>query len=223
MFPGRFFSIRVTIIIVLVLFVSFGCKEPDSVIETAEYRISANGDSAILKSVTTTLSEYTVPESVLIDGIEYPVEEIGASAFSGQTSIERLYLPSSLKKIGGNAFYGCSSLRNAEIRADINEIPVSLFAGCTVLESVTIPKTVKKIGDEAFSGCSSLETVTLPTSLEIIGDSAFYKMTSMTEIKLPSGLLEIGEGAFQGSGLIELTIPESVESVGSSYRWLSES
>lgn len=56
----------------------------------------------------------------------------------------------------------------------------------------------------------------MPTSLEIIGDSAFYKMTSMTEIKLPSGLLEIGEGAFQGSDLIELTIPESVESVGSS-------
>ena len=159
MFPGRFFSIRVTIIIVLVLFVSFGCKEPDSVIETAEYRISANGDSAILKSVTTTLSEYTVPESVLIDGIEYPVEEIGASAFSGQTSIERLYLPSSLKKIGGNAFYGCSSLILLEIPDGVTTLEWILFSNCISLKSITIPSSVTEVGSDLFYGCECLESI----------------------------------------------------------------
>jgi hypothetical protein len=50
--------------------------------------------------------------------------------------------------------------------------------------------------------------------LQKIGDSAFAVCESLTSITLPSKLTEIGKHAFNNSGLIEITIPESVTKLG---------
>ncbi len=47
-----------------------------------------------------------------------------------------------------------------------------------------------------------------------IGDRAFYNCTGLTEVTLPNSVTSIGDAAFEYTGLKEVTIPGSVTSIG---------
>lgn len=82
---------------------------------------------------------------------------------------------------------------------------------------VTIPAGVKEIGAKAFQNTTDniIYTVSFPAGLTKIGYGAF-QMQLLRELELPEGLLEIGDAAFFGCGALEeVTIPASVQSVGS--------
>lgn len=79
----------------------------------------------------------SIPESVVHDGIMFPVTFINNSAFSG-CSITSITIPNSVTTIGEEAFSGCSNLSN-----------------------ITIPNSVNIIGDGTFSGCRNITTVTI--------------------------------------------------------------
>ena len=53
--------------------------------------------------------EYVIPEGV---------EEICNLAFKDCTNIERLFIPSTIKKIGLNAFYRCENLKEIHCRCE---------------------------------------------------------------------------------------------------------
>ena len=63
---------------------------------------------------------------------------IGAYAFSGNTKLEELRLPSSVKRIGTSAFQGCSSLKKVWFPANLNEIGKQAFDGCSKITHVSI-------------------------------------------------------------------------------------
>jgi hypothetical protein len=58
--------------------------------------------------------------------------------------------------------------------------------------------------------------ITLPSGLEEIGLRTFYDYMNLTHITLPDTLKTIGGDAFRQTGLVEITIPRSVESIISS-------
>ena len=53
----------------------------------------------------------------------------------------------------------------------------------------------RELGPGAFSGCAVLERIELPDTMESVGPDAF-RGTGLTEITIPESLLEIGPGAF---------------------------
>lgn len=123
--------------------------------------------------------EITIPETVVYNGQNYTVVEIGEYGFSnGLTSIT---LPSTLRKINDCAFYKTS------------------------LTSVDIPESVTSIGAHAFQDCGSLQSVTLHEGLSSIGAFAFMKCKALTQIELPVSLDAIGSMAFAETGLNKVT------------------
>ena len=78
---------------------------------------------------------------------------IGGNAFSGNTSITSIQIPSSITSIGGGAFDGCSSLTSITIPNSVTSIGYKAFYGCTSLTNITIPNSVTSIGQYAFYGC----------------------------------------------------------------------
>ena len=122
----------------------------------------------------------------------------------------------------------------------VTSIGERAFCGCCDLTSVTIPDSVVSIGQGAFYGCSGLTSITIPFVGEKIdgtGETSFdHIFTDIFEdvpvflkediialIDVPDSLKEviitggkdIGEGAFSGcSGLISVSIPDSVTSIG---------
>lgn len=84
------------------------------------------------------------------------------------------------------------------------------FAGCFGLRRVQLPVGIERIDLAAFSGCAKLESINLPEGLKVIDSKAFFYCESLHCISLPSTLTFVGTEAFQGTGLTEITIPESV-------------
>lgn len=142
-----------------------------------------------------------------LTGVDLPegLETIESRAFEGCSAITSLTLPASLRSIF-DSFTDCTSLTSLHINDGIERI--FGFEGCTSLTNVTIPDSVTMVG--GFGGCTSLEDVRLNASLKSIAGNAFKDCTSLKTIDLPDGLTQIGDSAFAGSGIEEITIPDSV-------------
>jgi hypothetical protein len=191
--------------------------------------VTSIGDSAF--SGCSSLTSVTIPESVT---------SIGSYAFYYCSGLTSVTIPDSVTSIGGWAFHRCSSLTSVTIGNSVTSIGNYAFYYCTGLTSITIPNSVTSIGDWAFAYCSSLTSVTIGNSVTSIGQSAFYRAAYYNdENNWQDGVLYIGQylieakssisGAYtikEGtrviadhafedcSGLIRVTIPDSVTSIG---------
>ena len=101
----------------------------------------------------------------------------------------------------------------------VTTINPNMFYDNGKLASVTIGKGVKTIGIQAFYNCGSDESVsdlavTLGENITQISENAFYYCKKLKSITLPSSLKLIEGSAFAGSGLTNITIPASVDSLG---------
>ncbi len=124
-----------------------------------------------------------------IDGL--PVVGLGANLFWSNKILEGVILPEGLQHIGDGAFRGCYYLKQIEL-----------------------PQGVKTIEDSAFYDCYSLKQIGLSENLETIGEFAFANCSNLKRIELPEGLKSIEHRAFYCTGLQEITIPSTVESLG---------
>lgn len=77
------------------------------------YILRSNG-TAYLAGYTSAgmlhVTSYNIPSTIEVDGKVYDVTEIGEEALSGNTTLETLYIPTSVTTIGANAFSGCTKL-----------------------------------------------------------------------------------------------------------------
>jgi len=132
---------------------------------------------------------------------------ISASAFTGNTSITAITIPSTYttiedgtgsNNIGNGAFSACTSLTSINASAS-NLTNIGNFAcnNCSELTSFSFPNTLTSIGVAAFNACVKLNNVSFPSSLQTIGDFAFTSCYAFTSLTLNSGLLSIGVHAFE--------------------------
>ena len=105
--------------------------------------------TAVLKEYKGEGGEVIVPSTVY----SYTVTEIADNAFSNNTAIEYIEIPSTVKDIGEYAFYGCTNLKKAVLPASVTMIKDATFYGCTKLEEIIIPASVTSIAANAFRDC----------------------------------------------------------------------
>ncbi len=77
------------------------------------------------------------------------VKTIGAEAFKGKTSINRVQIPDSVSVIGEGAFEECLHLNEIQLGNGVQQIRDRAFAGCPI-QKVVIPSSVEEIGLRAF-------------------------------------------------------------------------
>lgn len=147
-----------------------------------------------------------IPDSISVDGLKHIVAGVYTGAFQGNTDIETVLLPDSLRFIGGMAFRNCSNLR--QINMPLNcALTDRVFENCISLEEIEIRSRFNlENGIRLFSGCTSLKRVVMEKGF-YIGRRYFYGCTSLEELVLPSSIDEIGAEAFAGcNNLKKITI-----------------
>jgi len=190
-------------------------------------------------SVNGITHSFTMPANTELEIPEYifgqRVVQIGASAFANQQNLSTITLPSTVTHISANAFNGTTRLENIAVVASnihfFNQggvlyqrgIPMQLVHVPTAFNGhITIPNGIIEIPDNAFANRNRITGVAFSTSITRIGAGAFRNTPNLTHIStggvantLPSRITTIYPDTFNNSGISELTIPNSVTSIGS--------
>lgn len=82
------------------------------------------------------------------------------------------------------------------------------------IKSVVFPNSLKMIGAAAFANCNNLTEVELPNTLTRMDAGAFEQCNSLESVTISSGLKVIEAMAFRGCPLKNVTIPESIQTIG---------
>ncbi len=141
------------------------------------------------------------------------VTEIGKNAFHNQSALASVNIGtnSKLKKIGNNAFSGNSSLQSIYLPAGLSELGDDVFNNCGALDTITVAA-----GNTRYSGAGNclidLETNTLirgsnqsviPETVTKIGAAAFRRAT-MTTLTIPKSVTSIEKYAISDSAITKV-------------------
>ena len=111
----------------------------------------------------------------------------------------------------------------------VTSIGEQAFRACGGMTSVTLPNTITSIGHHAFYYCHGLTSIEIPNSVKSIGYNAFELCDGLTEVRITDieAWCNINFGDFyanpifyahhlylNGTEVTDLTIPESVTSIG---------
>ncbi len=163
------------------------------------------GESAFAYSKhTSDILSVTIPGSVV---------EIGLNAFHNQDALVSVNIgtDSKLEKIGNNAFSGNSSLESIYLPAGFTELGDDVFNNCGALDTITVAA-----GNTHYSGAGNclidLETNTLirgsnksviPETVEKIGVAAFRRAT-LTELTVPKSVTYIDKYAISDCAITKI-------------------
>lgn len=158
------------------------------------------------------------------------VTSIGANAFWDCSTLNGITIPNSVTSIGHWAFTGCPNLTDIAIPNAVESIGNYAFAH-TGLTSITIPSSVTHIRESAFEACPNLTTMIVEQGNPVYDSrdncNAIIETRTNTETTtytlisgcknsvIPFGVTSIGELAFCNCTLASITIPNSVETIGS--------
>ncbi len=114
--------------------------------------------------------------------------------FNGETTFysagfKVVAVPNTVKNIPERAFYYCQNLQKAYIGGALG-------------------------GEMIFYGCSDLTKAVLPANITIIPADTFSDCAKLYDFEIPASVTEIGATAFDGAGIMRLTLPGTLESVG---------
>ena len=118
-------------------------------------------------------------------------------AFSQQSNIQSVVLPSSVTSVHLQAFANCANLETIVLPDSLSVIDDEAFTNCVKLTAIKLPQILSIIGEGAFSGCSNLSQIEWPQHMISIGASAFYECTQLDNVEaIPASIQKIGANAF---------------------------
>lgn len=167
-------------------------------------------------------SVFTVPYDSYIKGYEKRLYLDGSVIYN-------LVIPDEVTEISNYAFRDYGYLSSVKFGENITDIDSYIFSGCRRLESVTIPDSVTSIGSYAFDNCSikNIYISDISKWLNIAGLSGlmdhgssnkhiFLNGKEIINLTIPDSVTSIGRYAFSGcSSITSIEIPDSVTSIGS--------
>lgn len=168
-----------------------------------EFAASVSGSSGVSGDVT-------VPSTINANGgFTYTVKQIGDYAFSNNTSMTSIDLPSTIITIGYKAFNGCTGLTSVTLPNSVTGISSGVFGGCSNLTHLDLGNSVEYVGQEIISG-APLSSITLPHSLTSIDWGAFTDCPELTSLVIPSSVTDIGNGIIRNCPkLVSLVVEDS--------------
>lgn len=114
-----------------------------------------------------------------------------------QGHLKKIILGSNVSIVKAEAFIDCNSLEYVKFSAAIKKINTRAFSRCSTLKEVEFEESTipLKIADKAFDGCISLKKFPLRKGLYSLGEYVFAD-TGINDIAMPDTVNTVGEGCF---------------------------
>lgn len=207
----------------------FGMNDDTHIINTQSYdgsrgliyRASEDGTYAILVD-DGSCTDRDITVATNYNGL--PVTHIKNSALSKCKTVESVTFPDTVEEIGSGVLWDCPNLKRIYIGAGVRKIGLHAFIENALEEVVISP-------DNPYFICKNncvIETATktlilgyngatIPDdgSVEIIGYFAFSSAKGITSMIIPEGIREIRSNAFERCEFESITLPKSLEKLGS--------
>ncbi|MBO4740730.1 MAG: leucine-rich repeat domain-containing protein [Bacteroidales bacterium] len=142
--------------------------------------------------------------------------QIGASAFSGCSSLRKAVISDNTTTVGREAFMDCTLLDTASIGNSVTIIPQNLFKNDTALRYVSLGSSVSQIRATAFDGCNHLQTtnytgtvgkwceITFGDNPVAISHNLYLNGQPLTDVVIPNTIYQIPANAFKNDTLITM-------------------
>lgn len=172
-----------------------------------DFRYVIHDGGVVITQYRGTSKSVTVPTSI----VGRNVVAIGPNAFKYNQSVQKLFLPQTVKRVEDGAFFGMSNLQKIFLPDSIEYLGVAVFRKCSSLRRIRLPKYLKTLEEALFKECSSLVECRVPRGVEKLGEAVFSDCTSLIRVILPKTVKQMTEGGFFGCcNLRELTIPPDI-------------
>lgn len=153
-----------------------------------------------LESVSNDLAgEVVIPDSVMYEGINYPVTAINSWVFGERQGVTAVTLPATIRFIGSEGFYNMQGLMRVNYNGTIaqwcgiyfesywsnpvvNSNARRLYIGGIEVVDLVVPEGVTSISRNAFREFNYIATVTLPSTLDTVGYDAFEGCNSLLRV-----------------------------------------
>lgn len=166
-----------------------------------------------------TITSVIIPDSVTV---------IGAWAFGSCANLTSVTIGSSVTQIWWGAFYDCKSLTSITLPDSVTNVSPLAFSLCESLTEINVGAgnpNYTSIGGVLFNkdvtrlvqypNGKSNQTYIIPNTVTIIEERAFAYSKNLTGVTIPNSVTEIEWLAFAYTGLKSVTLPDSVEWIGS--------
>lgn len=172
------------------------------------FGFDVNGKTATINDYSGNRAELNIPSHLFF----WEITEIDANAFENNQNIEKISIPSTIRRIGESAFEGCTNVEQIEIPDSVSSIGNRAFANCSSLETVTYSNNLTSIGAFSFANCKKLKNVSLPSSETNIGTGAFINTIWLYNNE--SDYVIIGDNHYIYIGdELNVEVPEGVKTV----------
>ena len=142
-------------------------------------------------------------------------EDIKERAFESCENLTKINIPYSVKNIGFKAFHNCKKLESVDLSDNLEYIGERAFASCEKIQTITLGTGIKNIEYSAFENCLALSTVYYNTvELQDLMGSIFYYGDTQVNVIIAPNVKRIPESLFWFCNIVEITIPDSVETIG---------
>lgn len=156
------------------------------------------------------------------------VTKLGRVCFAAATNVKEVIIPETVKELGYMAFTNAPAVK-IHIPKSVTTIDSMYKYGNYATVTMDPENPVYEIVDRVIYKKATGETprtlitltyyisgeFTIPNDVEVIGSMAFHNQTGMTKVNIPNSVKKIVGSFGYCTALKEITIPESVTSIGS--------
>ena len=183
-------------------------KEGTEVIADEAFYIKSGADSK-----KRMLKEVIIPNTVT---------HIGKGAFVACNRMKRMVLPDSITYLGECAFQACDSMEEIVLPDTLTHIGCMAFHQCSSLKHIVIPKKARHIDSAAFCNCPNV-VIESRSSRFVVQDgflidskrkTPFHYFGKEKVVTMPKGIVRIDWPVFSDSDVEEVTIPDTVTTLG---------
>ena len=179
-----------------------------------------------------TVGDYSFAGCSKLNNISLPtcVTSIGQYSFQNCISLKQIIIPNGMISIGKYAFQNCSGLTEIVFPNSVKSIGLGALSGCSSIERLQVPFVGKGcrtesdseqfpigyiFGEISYTGSIKTQQIYYGSGVSSLVNSTYYVPQSLKHITVTGG--NILRGAFGNcSGLISITIPDTVSTIGSS-------